>query len=112
MGSFSTLNVLSNRVYVSNKTEDLHLSVFNMITGINESKTLTKHIYCKCKYKFDGRNCNSNQKWSNDKCWCESKNLKKKSCLIKDYIWNPATRTCENGKILGSIIDDSVIMCD
>ena len=25
-------------------TKDLHLSVFNMITGINESKTLTKHI--------------------------------------------------------------------
>ena len=25
-----------------------------MITGINESKTLTKHI-CKCKCKFDGR---------------------------------------------------------
>ena len=25
-------------------TKDLHLSMFNMITGINESKTLTKHI--------------------------------------------------------------------
>ena len=27
-----------------NKTEDLNLSVFNMITGINTSTTLTKHI--------------------------------------------------------------------
>ena len=27
-----------------------------MITRINESKTLTKHISCKCKCKFDGRN--------------------------------------------------------
>ena len=25
-----------------------------MTTGINESKTLTKHISCKCKCKFDG----------------------------------------------------------
>ena len=25
-----------------------------MITGINESKTLTKHIPCDCKYKLDG----------------------------------------------------------
>ena len=25
-----------------------------MITGINESKTLTKHISCKCKCRFDG----------------------------------------------------------
>ena len=31
-----TLNDLSNKVYVPNKTEDLNLSVFNMITGINE----------------------------------------------------------------------------
>ena len=26
-----------------------------MITRINEPKTLTKHISCKCKCKFDGR---------------------------------------------------------
>ena len=39
--SFNALNELSNKVCVSNKTEDLSLSVFNMITEINESKTLT-----------------------------------------------------------------------
>ena len=32
-----------------------------MITGINESKTLTKRISCKCNYKFDERKYNSNQ---------------------------------------------------
>ena len=35
------------------KTEDFNLSVFNMIAEINESKTLTKHISCKCKCKFN-----------------------------------------------------------
>ena len=39
-----------------------------MITKINESKTLTKNISCKCKCKFDGRKCISYQKWNNDKC--------------------------------------------
>ena len=39
-----------------------------MITGINESKTLTKHTSCECKSKFDGRNCNSDRWWNNDKC--------------------------------------------
>ena len=29
--------------------------MFNTITGINESKTLTKHISCECKYGFDGK---------------------------------------------------------
>ena len=40
----NTLNHLSNRECVPNNTKDLNLSVFNMITGINGSKTLTKHI--------------------------------------------------------------------
>ena len=30
----------------------------------------------------------------------------------KNYIWNPATCCCENGKYLASIIDNSVITCD
>ena len=46
---------LSNKVCVSNKTEDLNLSLFNMNTGINESKILTKHIPCKIKCMFDGK---------------------------------------------------------
>ena len=48
-----------------------------MITGINESKTVAKHISCECKGKFDGRKCNSNQKWKNDKCRGECKNPRK-----------------------------------
>ena len=47
-----------------------------MIAGINESKTLTKHVSCKCKSKFDSRKCNSIQKWNNDKCRCECNNPK------------------------------------
>ena len=38
VGSCNTLNDLSNKVHVPNKTENLNLSVFNMITGINEYK--------------------------------------------------------------------------
>ena len=36
VGCCKTLNDLSNKVCVPNKTEDLNLSMFNMITGINE----------------------------------------------------------------------------
>ena len=56
VGSCNILNDLSNKVCVPNKTEDLNLSVFNMATGIYKPKSLTKHILCKCKCKFDGRN--------------------------------------------------------
>ena len=51
VGSCNTLNKS-----VPNKREDLNLNVFNMITGINESKTLTKDISFECKCKFDGAN--------------------------------------------------------
>ena len=39
IGSCNTLNDLSNKVCISNKTEDLNLSAFNTISGMNESKT-------------------------------------------------------------------------
>ena len=42
VGSCNTLNDLSNKTCISNKTEVLHLSVFNMFTETNESKTLQK----------------------------------------------------------------------
>ena len=79
-GSCNTLKYLSNKVCFPNKKEDLNLSVFN----------------CECKCKFGGRNCNSNQWWNNHKCWCE---CRKRHVCEKDYVWNPATCNCENGKI-------------
>ena len=74
-----------------------------MITGINESKTLTKHVSCKCKCKFDSRKRNSNQEWSNDKCRCE---CKKHNICGKYYILNTATCSCKNGKYLANIMYD------
>ena len=56
VGSCHTLNDLSNKVCVPNKTEDLNINMFNIITRINESKTLTKHISCECECRFDGKN--------------------------------------------------------
>ena len=68
VGGCNTFNDFSNKVCVPNKTENLNLSVFTMITGIIESKTLTKHISCECKCGFHGIKCNSDQWWNNDKC--------------------------------------------
>ena len=73
------------------------------VTGINESKALTKHISCKCKCGFDGRKCSSDQWWNNDKFGCECK---------KCDALNPATSSCQNGKHLAGIMDDSAIICD
>ena len=79
-----------------------------MITGINESKTLRKHISCECKCNFDGTKCKSNQWWITISV---DVNVKKQYICEKDYVWNSATCNCDNGKYLASSIDDSMITC-
>ena len=72
---YNTLNDLCNKVCIPNKTEDLNLSVFNMITRINESKALIKDILCECRCKFSGAKHNSYQWWNNSKCRCECRKV-------------------------------------
>ena len=68
-----------------------------MITGINESKTLRKHISCECKCKSDQTKSKSNHSWNNNKCRCECKKI---HVCENDYVWNPATCNCENSNYL------------
>ena len=107
--SCNTTNDLSNKAYVPNKTEDLNLSVFNIIAGTYQLKTLAKHISCECKWKFDKTKYKSNQWWDNNKCWC---GCKKYNICEKEYVWNPGTCICENEKYLASIMVHSIITCD
>ena len=46
---------------------------------------------------------------TNNKFWCGCK--KYHICDI-DYVWNPATFSCENWKYLASVMNDSAIICD
>ena len=39
-------------------------------------------------------------------------NIKNVIVCAKDYIWNPSKCSCENGKYLVSVMDDSTIMLD
>ena len=70
------------RISVPNKTKGANLkySIKNI-----ESKTLTKHISCEFRCKFDDRNCNSKQKWNNDLSQCECKKPINHRVCRKDY---------------------------
>ena len=70
---------------------------------------MTKHISCKCKCKFDGTKCNLDWWRNKDKCRCE---CKKHHICENDHVCDYDTCTCENGKYLTSITDDSTIICD
>ena len=109
VGSGNTLNDFSDKTCFSYQTEDLNVSVFNMITRINESKAFTRRISCECKSRFNGTKGNSDHWWNNDKCWCKC--IKLHVCE-KGYVWSPATCNCESGKHLESIMDDLTITCD
>ena len=55
-GSWNALADPSNMICILNKTEDgVNLSVFEMISRVNESEVLAKHILCKRICRFDGR---------------------------------------------------------
>ena len=108
MEGVTLLMILSDKICVPNKTKDGSSSVFNTITRINWSKTLTKYISCECKDKFDGKKYNSNQKWNDDKMLVWVEKSERESCVRKKYVWNLVTCTCENGKYLGTIVGDSV----
>ena len=82
-------NALSPKICVPKKVKNINVKVFNMIINKNETKKMTKHISCNCKCKRNSTACNSNQKWSNKTCPCESKNYHK---CRRDYSWIPSTK--------------------
>ena len=104
----NTLNELFNQICVRNRTEDLNISMFNIITGINESKTLTRHISCECKYKFDERKyiqINGRMTVNVD---VSVKNVAYVKKIMFGFMLHVALKM---GEYLESIMNGSVIMC-
>ena len=64
-----------------------------------------------CKYicRLDKIICNSKQKWNEDKCRCECKELIDKDVCDKGYVWNPSNCECECDKScnIGEYLDYS-----
>ena len=47
---------LFSRICVPNKTKDINVKVFSIVTGMNKAKTEVQHVSCNFKCKFDGKN--------------------------------------------------------
>ena len=106
--SCNTIDDLLSRISILSKTEDVNLNVFNMITRINELKTLRKHISYDYKCKSDDKKCNSSQKWNNELYRCECKNQPKHLVCKNDNVWNPSAIN----RYLKSIANNLVIRRD
>ena len=46
----------------------------------------------------NGNDCNNKQRWNDDKCRCECKEVIGKSVCDKVFIWNPSNCDCECDK--------------
>ena len=64
----------------------------------NETRHIKWHETCKCKCRLDASVCNNKQRWNNDKCQFEHKELNDKGICDKGYIWNPSNCKCECDK--------------
>ena len=59
------------------------------------------HETCKCICRLDGIICNSKQRWNEDKCRWECKELIDKGVCDKGFIFDPSNCECECDKSCG-----------
>ena len=81
-----------------------------MFTGINESKTLTEHLYqVNTNVNLIEENMIQIKIRITINIDVSAKNI---NMCEKDFIWNPAACSRKNGKYFANIIGDLVITCD
>ena len=85
-GSCNTINHLYAKICLSAVVENLNAKVFNLISRTNERRHIEWHETCTCKCRLDGSVCNNKQRWNDDKCRCECKELTDKDVCDKGFI--------------------------
>ena len=95
------------------------------MSRINETRQIIWHETCKCICRLSASVCNNRQRWNEDNCRCECKELINKVICDKGFIWNSSNCECEcdkscdtgeyldykNCKCRNSIVDKLVEKC-
>ena len=74
-GSCNNINDPYAKMCVPDVVKNLNVKVFNLMSRTNETRRIRWHETCKCKCRLDASLCNNKQRWNDDKCWCECKEL-------------------------------------
>ena len=98
---------------VSDVVKNLNIKVFRLITLSNETRHIEWHETYMCICRLDKTICNSKQRWNEDKCRCQCKELVDKGICNKEYLFNPNNCNCECNKSCGisEYLDYSNCMC-
>ena len=112
-GNCNNINDPYTRICVPDITKNLNVKVVNLMTLTNETRHIKWHEWCKCICRLDKIICNSIQRWNEDKCRCECKELINKGVCYKGFIFNPSNCECECDKScsIGEYLDYSNCMC-
>ena len=93
------MNAIPLKSLSMNNQEFNSIKLFNLMSSrTNETRHIKCHETCKCKWRLDTSICNNKQRWNNDKCRCERKELIDKGMCDKEFIRNPNNCECECDK--------------
>ena len=84
--SCNNINDPYAKICVPDVVKNLNVKVFNLISRTNETRHIKWHETCKCKCRLDASVCNNKQRWNDDKCRCECKELIDKGICEKEFI--------------------------
>ena len=85
-GSYININDLYAKLYVPDVVKNINVKLFDLKSRNNETRHIKWHETCKCKCRLDANVCNNKQRWNNDKCRCECKELIDKGMCDKGSI--------------------------
>ena len=71
-GNCNTINNPYAKLCVPDTIKNINVKV---MSKTNETRHIEWHKTCKCKCRLDAKVCNNKQRWSEDKCRCECKEL-------------------------------------
>ena len=85
-GRCNNINNALAKLCVPDVVKNLNVKVFNLVSGTNETRRIEWHETCKCKCRFNSSVCNNKQRWNDDKCRCECKELIDKDVCDERFI--------------------------
>ena len=74
-GNCNNINDPYANVCFHDTVKDLNVRVFNLMSRTNETRHIEWHEICKSIFRLDKIICNSKERWNEDKCRCECKEL-------------------------------------
>ena len=110
--SCNTIDDIYAKICVPGNTKNTN-ATFNLMSRANETRHINWHKTCKRKRRLDASVCNNKQRWNEDKCRCECKELIYKGMCDKGFIWNPTNCECECDKScnIGEYLDHKNCKC-